>query len=151
MKLYVASSWRNKIKHQIVVQVLRNQGHECYDFTNPELGNNGFHWSDIDTKWKSWTPDQFRDNLLDPIAVKAFNLDYGAMKWADAGVLVTPCGRSAHLEAGFFVGSEKPLIILLSDGEPELMYSMASDICVSTEEVIRSLEVYEIRDGYNKQ
>ena len=45
------------------------------------------------------------------------------MKWADACVLVLPCGRSAHLEAGWFVGAGKPLHILQLDREePELMY-----------------------------
>jgi hypothetical protein len=48
------------------------------------------------------------------------------MKLARACVLVLPCGRSAHIEAGYFVGAEKPLHILLtSRSEPELMWRMA--------------------------
>jgi hypothetical protein len=42
-------------------------------------------------------------------------------------VLVLPAGRSAHLEAGWFVGQAKRTAILL-DGPivtPELMYKMA--------------------------
>jgi hypothetical protein len=124
MRIYVASSWRNERQPE-VVKSLRDTGHEVYDFKNPEVGNCGFHWSDIDPDWQAWSPDQFNAVLRHPLAKEGFKLDYEAMKWADACVMVMPCGRSAHLEAGWFVGAGKPLIILLSGGEPELMYSMA--------------------------
>lgn len=40
-----------------------------------------------------------------------------------------PSGRSAHIEAGYFVGARKPLHILLTtEQEPELMYLMATSI-----------------------
>lgn len=51
-KIYVASSWRNDIQPQ-VVETLRKEGFEVYDFKNPEPGNNGFHWSEIDPDWKN--------------------------------------------------------------------------------------------------
>lgn len=142
MKLYVASSWRNVVQPS-VIESLREAGHGVYDFRNPEPGSNGFHWSEIDPEWKSWTPDQFRAALDHEIAVKGFGLDYSAMHWADAGVMVMPCGRSAHLEAGYFVGAGKPLIILAANGEPELMYKMANSICLSIEEVIQELAQIE--------
>lgn len=47
MRIYVASSWRNKIQPSVVV-ALREAGHEVYDFRNPREGDTGFHWSDID-------------------------------------------------------------------------------------------------------
>lgn len=46
-KIYVASSWRN-VFQQDVVGILRDLGHEAYDFKNPPHGNGGFQWSDID-------------------------------------------------------------------------------------------------------
>lgn len=36
-KIYVASSWRN-VFQQDVVDILRNLGHEVYDFKNPHMG-----------------------------------------------------------------------------------------------------------------
>ena len=57
------------------------------------------------------------------------------MQWADTGVLVMPCGRSAHLEAGYFVGAGKRLIILINDSEPELMYKMGM-LATTIDEVI---------------
>ena len=65
------------------------------------------------------------------------------MKWADACVMVMPCGRSAHLDAGWFVGIGKPLIILLSDGEPELTYKMANARCNIIGDVLLYLDQLE--------
>lgn len=139
MKIYVASSWRNE--HQpSVVETLRRHGHDVYDFRNPEPGNIGFHWSTIDPNWRQWSPEQFNAALSHPVAKRGFGLDFDAMRWADACVLVLPCGRSAHLEAGWFVGARKPLIILLADGEPELMYKMTPYRCTLLGDVLLILE-----------
>lgn len=35
------------------------------------------------------------------------------MKWADTCVLALPCGRSAHLEAGWMSGAGKKLIVYM--------------------------------------
>lgn len=136
MKLYVASSWRNV--HQAgVVAALRAAGHEVYDFRNPSPGDNGFHWHEIEDEWMQWDAERFRSALTHPIADRGFGKDWGAMQWADAAVLVLPCGRSAHIEAGYFCGAKKPLIImLLGKNEPELMYKMANAICVTIDEVV---------------
>ena len=129
-KISVASSWRNRFQ-QSVVGLLREHGHEVYDFKNPAPGNNGFRWSEIDGNWENWDDAHYLLALKHPIADKGFALDWGAMQWADVGVLVLPCGRSAHLEAGYFVGAGKPLYIVLGDENPvvpELMYKMATRV-----------------------
>lgn len=137
MKLYVASSWRNPFQ-QNTVALLRDSGHDVYDFMHPPGGDHlGFSWSDVDPEWRSWRPQPYLEALNHPIAVAGFDSDFGAMHRADAGVLLLPCGRSAHLEAGWFVGAGKPLYIVLDDAEfpppegqsnPELMYRMATAI-----------------------
>ena len=134
MKIYVASSWRNSIQPSIV-EFLRGLNQEVYDFRNPTPGDAGFHWGDIDPDWQNWTPEKFVKSLDHPIANAGFKVDADAMEWADACVLVMPCGRSAHLEAGWFIGARKPTAILLSDGEPELMYKLASTCICSAEEL----------------
>lgn len=140
MKIYVASSWRN-IYQPDAVAALRDAGHEVYDFRNPRPGEHGFAWSEIDPAWKDWTVPQYREALRHPIAGRGFASDYEAMMWADACVLVLPCGRSAHLEAGWFVGAGSPLHILAPEErtEPELMYKMANTVCVSTAELIEQI------------
>jgi len=138
MKVYVATSWRNPIQPE-VVKALQDQGHDVYDFRNPAPGDNGFHWSEIDPNWKSWTPEQFAEALDHPIAQAGFLTDMMALEKADACVLVMPCGRSAHLEMGYAIGTGKLTIILSSDGEPELMYKMAGHFVHSIPEVINCI------------
>jgi len=141
MKIYVASSWRNK-RHPIVVDFLRDYGHEVFDFRRPEPGNVGFHWSEIDPMWEMRVPAVFRLALTTPSAKKGFQADLGGMEWADACVLLLPCGRSAHLEAGWFVGQGKPCYILLPEEgfEPELMYKLATGIYVNVDELVHALK-----------
>lgn len=114
LRIYVASSWRNPLQPNVVAK-LREDGHEVYDFREPAPGERGFSWSEIDPNWKDWTPDQFVMALSHPIAVRGFDNDSQAMWRADACVLVLPCGRSAHLEAGWMSGAGRWLGILLDD------------------------------------
>ena len=139
MKVYVASSWRND-KQPMIVEWLRSEGHDVYDFRNPTPDDCGFQWSEIDEDWESWSCERYTSALQHPIAQNGFDRDFAAMKWADVCVLLLPCGRSAHLEAGYFVGAQKPLIILLEQIEPELMYSMANLVTDKMLEVLSALE-----------
>lgn len=147
-QIYAASSWRNAIQPE-VVRTLRSAGHEVYDFRNPtEHYDNpdglarGFHWSEIDPDWQEWSADSYRSALAHPLSGQGFASDWGAMQWADTGVLILPCGRSAHLEAGYFTGAGKDLFILLNGPtEPELMYLMAKGVYVDTAELIEALKV----------
>lgn len=72
--------------------------------------------------------------MLDhPRAIEGFDADFGAMERADTCVLVLPCNRSAHLELGWFVGTDRRTAILL-DGPnvtPELMYRMVDFVTPS--------------------
>jgi hypothetical protein len=137
--IYLASSWRNPYQPELI-RILREGGHDVYDFRNPAPGKNGFAWSEIDPYWKTWTSTGFRSCLSHPRAEEGYGLDWGAMNWADTGVLLLPSGRSAHIEAGYFVGAKKQLFILLADGgEPELMYKMATALCVGPSELIEAL------------
>jgi hypothetical protein len=142
-RIYVASSWRNA--HQPpVVEALRKAGHEVYDFRNPP-GGTGFQWSAVDPDWQSWTSARYRELLEHPVSVAGFKSDWDAMVWANTCVLVLPSGRSAHIEAGYFVGAGKDLFILqLEAMEPELMYRMATQICLSVDELVARLGVPQV-------
>jgi hypothetical protein len=120
MNIYVASSWRNK-KQQGVVKLLKNLGHNVYDFRNPE---SHFKWDMIDTHWQDWTLKQFCCKLEHPLAKKGFQSDFAAMQKADLFVGVQPFGVSASLEMGWAVGAGKKTILYLAPGEPELMVKM---------------------------
>lgn len=140
-RIYLASSWRNP--HQPwLVELLRQDGHQVYDFRNPPHST-GFQWEDIGLT-APFTAEQYRHALLTkPRAAQGFNADFAAMRWADTGLLVLPCGRSAHLELGWLAGAGKRTLILTQDGEePELMALLADQICISVDEVRK-----ELRDG----
>lgn len=140
-RIYLASSWRNP--HQAdAVEMLRRAGHQVYDFKYPPSGVPGFAWSDIDPQWQMWGAMDYRDLLTThPIAARGYLNDFRGMEWADTCVLLLPCGRSAHLEAGWFAGRGKRLIIWTRDGEePELMALMANAICINAEEVLCALD-----------
>ena len=136
MKIYVASSWRNPHQPR-VVELLRELNHEVYDFRNPAPGNKGFAWSDIDEDWEQWTTEQYLAALKHPIAEKGFNLDFDAMKWADACVMILPCGRSANTEAGWMKGAGKKVFIYSPvKQEPELMYKIYDNVFVGERDII---------------
>lgn len=135
MRIYVASSWRNK-HQQGVVSALRDLGHDVYDFRNPAPGDHGFAWSSIDQEWLAWSPEAFRSALDHPIARAGFRLDMDALNWCDACLCVLPCGRSAHLELGWACGAGKRTAILIPEPqEPELMYRMLGAVCVNMDDV----------------
>lgn len=138
-RIYAASSWRNPIQPEVVKQL--SFRHQVYDFRNPP-GKAGFQWKDIEENWQNWTTEQYV-NLLQTTkdASHGFIADYRAMQWADTCVLILPCGRSAHLEAGYFNGANKRLLIYMPEKqEPELMYLMANKICLNMNELLSELD-----------
>lgn len=140
LRVYVASSWRNG-NQQEAVKRLRNAGCEVYDFKNPAPEIVGFSWGQIDKSYRTWSAPDFREALAHPIAQRGYGYDFAAMKWADVCLLLLPCGRSAHLEAGWFAGMGKRLIVLLDPSfEPELMYKLTEWVCVTWEEVLKALK-----------
>ena len=140
-RIYVASSWRNKYNPEVVA-ALREAGHEVYDFRNPPHGGNGFRWTDIDENALSWNFEQYAEGLSHPLAEKQFSADLDALEWADTCVLVLPCGRSAHTEAGWLSGRGKKVFVYIPEKiEPELMYKLFNGIADSTSALLALLSI----------
>lgn len=77
------------------------------------------HWTD------PVSPALFQQAMLHPKAVAGFHRDMEHLKMAEAVILLLPCGKSAHLEAGWAAGAGKPLALYApEDLQPELMYGM---------------------------
>lgn len=144
MKIYVASSWKNT-HYKATCDLLREAGHEILDWQQ-----DGFAWSQVDPDHAMiGEAHKFRDIILKhPRAIEGFRNDHKKMMEADMCVLLQPCGRSAHLEAGWFIGSEKPVVVYIPpnayDG-PDLMLLLAFSICISPEELID--DINEIENG----
>lgn len=145
-RIYVASSWRNR-EQPVAVHALRAAGHQVYDFRHPKPGERGFAWSEIDRAWAMWSVPEYVEALSHPLAEAGFKNDIDAMEWADTFVLVMPCGRSAHLEAGWAIGRGKPTFILLEADEPELMYKLADGLVMGLAELIVALAALETSSG----
>lgn len=126
-RIYVASSWRNPM-FEGVLDTMRAAGLSCYDFKRDEGAQ--FHWSEVGVDSDGETAETYLAALTKPRAMAGFASDYNAMQDCDTCVLVLPCGRSAHLELGWFVGQGKRTAILLDDDPvtPELMYKLVDHI-----------------------
>lgn len=139
MKVYVASSWRNRYQPG-VIEALRGAGLEVYDFRNPGAGLTGFNWREIDPDWLKWTPRDWRAALSHPVAQRGYALDRGGMDTSDCCVLVLPSGRSAHLEAGFMAAQGKPVLTYAPEPvEPDLMNLLLGPpehICLTLDELL---------------
>jgi len=152
MKIYVASSWRNEYYPE-VVETLRKEGFEVYDFRDPsycpgfeDLGISGepFKWQFVDEHYADWTPEEYRENLKHPRAKRQFSNDIKAMTACDTCVLVLPCGRSAHTEAGWFAGKGKKVVAYIPQKEePDLMYKLFDGVAVSLEDLTNQLKTLE--------
>ena len=139
-KIYIASSCRNEYQ-QALVNTLRKRGYEIYDFKHPH-GEKGFLWSDIDPEWKGWNMNEYRESLKTEHAQLGFNRDFDAMKSADICILCLPCGRSAHLEAGWMKGAGKKVIAFIPPQEriePELMYGLLDGVALSVKDIMKML------------
>lgn len=138
MYIYAASSWRNKFYDAIVSELETQTQHTYYNFKR----DGGFSWADIDPLWETWTEEKYIAALDSTPAKMGYSYDYNALNKADAGVLILPCGKSAHLEAGYLIGQGKPVYILLdtvNKNEPELMYKLSGKIFTNLNSLVEVL------------
>ena len=141
MKIYVASSWRNEYQPTVVKQLLA-AGYAVYDFRSPSPFDKGFAWSHIDSNWINWSTQEYLNALNHPKAKLGYAYDIDALNWCEVCVLVLPCGRSAHLEAGYAKGQGKKVYaLLLENTEPELMYKMFDGFAIDIESIVKALSV----------
>ena len=135
-KIYVASSWRNKYQPD-VVSILRKHGHEVYDFKDSE----GFHWSEVDLKWQTWTPKEYLTGLNHVCSQRGFDRDMEALKNCEVCVYVMPCGVSASLEMGWACGMGKRCFVYVPElREPDLMVKMAELVTDNLDDILLRLE-----------
>lgn len=123
MRIYIASSWKNIELVASVTAFLRQHGHEVDCFGDTTTGRFSFHFSEI-PEFETLDAIGF---LNDERSRRAFAEDKKWLDWCEAVVMILPCGKSAHLEAGYAVGQGKKLIIygVFQTGEFDVMYGFA--------------------------
>ena len=93
-------------------------------------------WKDVDPEFDRWSVEQYKQGLQHHSSKRQFQADLDALNWADTCLLVLPCGRSAHTEAGWLKGAGKKVIVYIPEmQEAELMYKLFDLISDSLEEV----------------
>lgn len=123
LKICLASSWKNE---ELVLQYakwLREQGFKVDAFCDASSRRFVFSARELD----ECEHINHISSLSLPDFKRAFEEDKKWLDWSDVCVLLLPCGRSAHLEAGYAKGQGKGLIILseLNPGEWDVMYGFA--------------------------
>ncbi len=130
MKIYLASSWKNAETVRALAGSLEFEGFEVDAFCRATDQRYSFHWSEfVDTEEELQQYDAL-SFLGDPRVQRAFNEDKRWLDWADTVVMVMPCGRSSHLEAGYGKGQGKRLYIYgdFQTGEFDVMYGFADGL-----------------------
>ena len=88
----------------------------------------------------SWRNQHYPEGLHHPLAERQFAADLDALRWADTCVLVLPCGRSAHTEAGWMAGAGRRVLVYIPEmQEPELMYKLFDGVAGTLDELIAAL------------
>ena len=122
--IYLASSWKNP-HYEAVVEFIRDELFiDAYDFRS---GSGGIE------------ADRDGSKMEGLGATLRFTRHMRALELCRICVVVMPCGRSAHLEAGFAYGRGKELFFLWPDGRPsgerhDLMHEMGQT-CTSMAEL----------------
>ena len=148
-RIYIASSWLNGSQPTLVKE-LRMRGHKVYDFRHP-FGRNDKNVWDIVAKSRELkeaylagqlSPSDFNNMLVDEKAKERFKEHFNAMSDADTCVLCLPCGRSAHVEAGYMAGDGKRVYVMdySSKAKPELMYLTFDGYFHEEEDLFAALE-----------
>lgn len=131
-KIYIASSWKNSSWLIHLAKIFRDEGHQVDLFCEPSPERTVFNWQALISSLGGKNPaDTTIKEIIDvPRVVEAFDQDKKWIDWCDVGIMVLPCGRSAHLEAGVIKGAGKKLYILgdFAPGEFDLMYRFADGI-----------------------
>jgi len=135
MKIYIASSWKNQGPVLALARFLEKQGFEVDAFCRSSDTRYAFHRSEfVDNEFDLQKYDAIT-LINDPRVQRAFTEDKSWLDWADAIVMLMPCGKSSHLEAGYAKGQGKLLFIYgeFPKGEFETMYGFADGLFRSEE------------------
>lgn len=124
MKIYIATSWKMREEAMRLTRIFREDGHEVDCFCDGSTGRYFFPWPEVLQDKTEYDAVTF---LEDPRARRAFDEDRKHIDWCDAVVMIFPCGRSAHLEAGYAKGRGKLFYMIgeFPPGEFDVMYGFA--------------------------
>jgi len=136
MKIYLIGSLKNN-SIPLIANRLREVGFEVFD----DWWSGGY---EADDKWQEHEKIRgrnYKEALYGHHADDIFHFDLTHLKSSDLVVMVMPCGKSGHLELGWFLGTGRPGYVLF-DKDPDrydIMYRFANDVYFDLEELIEHL------------
>lgn len=150
MRIYLASSWKNQKIVLTLAERLEAEGLEVDAFCRATDKRFAFHWSEfVDDEIELLNYDAI-SFIGDPKVQRAFKEDKSWLDWAEVVVMVMPCGRSSHLEAGYAKGRGKLLYIYgeFPKGEFDVMYGFADGLyrAEQYQELVRAIK-YQIKSS----
>ncbi len=140
-KIYVSSSWSNPFQQSFVGE-LRNRGHEVYDFRQPNGRSEQNVWTSLRIG-STILPKDLKEFLKDDSVRARFEEHVKAMLSSDVCVLLLPCNRSSHIEAGYMKAlGKKVYVFSYSEDEmiPELMYLFFDGIFEYSEDLFTAID-----------
>ncbi len=123
-KIYLIGSLRNPHVPELAKRI-RTYGHEVFDdwFAGGPTADD--HWRDYH-KNRGQT---FSEAMECPMAQHIFDFDKYWLDWADTAILLSPAGKSGHLEAGYMVGRGKDVVALVDDPDRwDVMYKFLNKV-----------------------
>lgn len=128
MRVYVAGSFSNRERVRDIGKSIRDYGYEAYVFC--DLTEYTFV---MGMKFREKYDLEMVTPMVINTAPELYNIglkNLDELTKCDALVLVLPCGRSAHLEAGYMVGRGRPIYLIgpMERGEFDAMYVMFDGI-----------------------
>lgn len=111
MKIYIASSWKNRLQVRNIAIILRGSGHKVYDFTDPSCRK---HLIPPEKYPEQFDPSQ---HLYSVYINKgdwreAVAENRAAIEWCDCILLILPCGIDSHADWALGVGMGKKSVIV---------------------------------------
>ncbi len=159
MRIYLASSWRNVETIKIYMDFLRKQkGFEVDCFCDQEGSRTGFNIAEsLEASGHSIFEVDPITALEHPAVANEFKIAFAEDKkwldWCECVIMMMPCGRSAHLEAGYAKGQGKLFFIFwmhdLKNGEFDNMYQFA-DGMFRADQLAQLIEVIKSYDAQSK-
>jgi len=140
--LFVSGSLRNS-RVPGIAQALRGIGYEVFDDWHAAGPRADEHWQ----SYEEMRGHSYAEALGGWAAKHTYDFDLYHLKRADAGVLVLPAGKSAHLEFGYLIGQGKKGYVLFDESSPnadgfrwDVMYQFAAGVFFSLEEMLGALD-----------
>ncbi len=115
---------RNSTNILKLVKSIEENGYSCYNFLHkPVIADKA------DLSWEEQMEilESHTDFWNDPIHRHHFEKDMEGLANADTVVMLLPCGKAAHMEAGVAFGLKKRMVLIGEVEKPETLYLMFTE------------------------